>query len=474
MVSICSLFLYANIYAKDPVFTTKPAGMDNNKIDGYRGIWFGLGQKTEYGDKNSGGDGTYTSSHLPLAIYAKEVDKTFFVYGGTTSSDEKHLLSMIGYYDHKTKQVSQPTIVCDKITVDDPHDNPCLQIDQKGHLWVFVAGRARKRPGFKYKSVKPYDIEKFEQVTMEEMCYPQPWLIPDKGFLNLFAKYIGVRLLYYETSPDGYNWSEDRQLAAIIEPGAKKGGHYQVSDRNGNNVGTFFNRHPDGNVDKRTDLYYVQTSDMGKTWTTVNGTTLDIPIVQVENPARIMNYRDQGINVYLCDMNFDQQGHPVCLYVTSRGWESGPNNSPYQWKFTRWNGSVWKTSAVGDSDHNYDMGSLYLLDDKWLIVAPLINGPQLWAAGGELVFYESNDQGKTWGKTKQITCNSPRNHNYARRPVNAHDPFLYFWADGNSSKFSISKIYFGDSSGSIWQLPYTMKSKMAEPIKINNNLDIDK
>jgi hypothetical protein len=39
---------------------------------------------------------------------------------------------------------------------------------------------------------------------------------------------------------------------------------------------------------------------------------------------------------------------------------------------------------------------------------------------------------------------------------------------------SLVNLYFGDSSGNIWQLPYTMKSKMAKPVRIKNNLDIHK
>ncbi len=462
---LCGLILSMNIYSQDRVFEPKPAGMDNNKFNGYRGIWFELNEKYEYGDKYSGGCALKTANHMPLAIYAKEADKTFFVYGGTTNSNEKYLLCMIGYYDHKTKKVSQPTIVCDKMGVNDSHDNPVLQIDQKGFIWVFVNGRGRSRPGFKYRSLKPYDIEKFEQVRMEEMCYPQPWFIKDNGFLNLFTKYTGVRELYSETSSNGYNWSDDRKLVGIREPGDTLGGHYQMSARYDKTVGTFFNRHPNGIGNKRTDLYYMQTSDMGETWTSVDGTILDIPMVQVENPARVINYQEEGLNVYLCDINFDQQGHPVCLYVTSLGHEPGPKNSPYQWKVTRWNGSDWETSAVGDSDHNYDFGSLYILDDKWLIIAPLVNGPQLWAAGGELVVYESINQGKTWDEIKQITCNSPRNHTYVRRPfnhayvrrpVNAHSGFYGFWADGHARQLSKSRLYFSDMKGNVYKLPEKM------------------
>lgn len=120
--------------AQDELLTGK-------KIDGYKGIWFTLGQFSEYGDKYSGGLGTYTAKHIPLAIYAPEVRKTFFVYGGTKSKDEKYLLCMIGSYDHKTKKVSKPVVVHDKEGVDDPHDNPSLAIDDKGYVWVFVSGR---------------------------------------------------------------------------------------------------------------------------------------------------------------------------------------------------------------------------------------------------------------------------------------------------------------------------------------------
>ena len=49
------------------------------KTDGYRGIWyFNQPSDDEYRYKYSGGLGTYCAKHIPLAYYAKEVDKTFF------------------------------------------------------------------------------------------------------------------------------------------------------------------------------------------------------------------------------------------------------------------------------------------------------------------------------------------------------------------------------------------------------------
>jgi len=438
----------------------------NPAIDGYRGIWFELNQKYPYGDKYSGGLGTYTADHFPMAIHAEAVNKTFFVYGGTPSENERHLLCMIGCYDHARHRLQKPVVVCDKEGVNDPHDNPSLQIDDKGHLWVFVSGRGKIRQGFKYRSIKPYDISSFEKITSEEMTYPQPWYFKGKGFLHLFTKYTGVRELYFETSSDGINWSEDRKLAGIREGQDKQGGHYQISQQWGDKVGTFFNRHPNGDVDRRTDLYYLETVDMGQNWTTASGEVVTLPLTGSSTAVRVVNYSDQKLNVYLCDINFDAAGHPVCLYVTSRGHQPGPENAPYIWRVTRWTGKEWESAVVGTSDHNYDMGSLYILPEKWLIVAPLVNGPQLWGAGGEVAMVRSTDSGKTWTMTRQVTCNSPRNNSYVRRPQHARDPFMYYWADGNPHQFSISKLYFGDSSGQVYEMPYRFSGEWVKPIKI--------
>ena len=145
--------------------------------DGYKGIWFTLGQFSQYGDKYSGGLGTYTSSHIPIAVYVKQVNKTFFVYGGTTAANERHLLIMLSYFDHKKQTVPKPVIVYDKAGVDDPHDNASLAIDTGGYIWVFVSGRNTTRPGIIFKSLQPYSIEGFEKIKEGEMTYPQPWLI---------------------------------------------------------------------------------------------------------------------------------------------------------------------------------------------------------------------------------------------------------------------------------------------------------
>ncbi|SHE75154.1 BNR repeat-containing family member [Mariniphaga anaerophila] len=440
--------------------------LNNTKFDGYRAIWFELNQKYEYGDKYSGALGTYTAKHVPLAIYSAEADKTYFVYGGTTNENERYLLCMIGEYDHQTGMVSKPTVVFDKQGVNDPHDNPSLMIDDDGYIWVFISGRNVRRMGYKFRSSAPFSIEKFEQVTEEVMTYPQPWNT-SFGFFHFFTKYTGVRQLFYETSVDGVTWTEDRLLAAMPVNEGEKSGHYQTSAVfNRRKLGTFLNRHPQGNVDKRTDLYYLQTEDFGETWTNASGEILKMPLVTVENPARVTDYVSQGKNVYVKDMGFNDEGNPACLYIRSNGHEPGPGNAPYEWCVTRWIGAAWKTSVVTESDHNYDMGSIFIDGSKMSVVGPTEPGPQKWGVGGELAVWTSGDGGGKWKRARVLTQNSLASHSYVRRPVNFKAPFCFFWADGNSHEFSKSELYFGDFEGNVWKLPYHMKNDFEKPIKI--------
>jgi len=455
------------------------------RIPGYRGIWFTLGQffgpgengaayspdsttpLFPYGDKYSGGLGTYTAKHTPLAVYRPEVEKTFFVYGGTTTADQRHLLCMISYFDHRTNTVPQPVVVHDKEGVDDPHDNPSMAIDHAGHIWVFVSGRGQTRPGLIYRSVKPYCIDRFDLMREAEITYPQPHILDKDQQLLLFTKYTGMRELYWTTSRDGKSWAADQKLAAIKTPEDELAGHYQTSAHRGNKTGTFFNRHPNGLVDYRTDLYYLQTEDFGQTWTTVEGQPITPPVTKIEQPCRVIDYASEGLNVYVKDMGFDSAGHPVMLYLTSPGHQPGPPNDPRVYRIVRWDGQAWQRSEVGPADHNYDTGSLYLEGDVWSVIVPGATGPQPYQCGGEIVKYISRAQGATWVLEKQITKNSPRNHNYARRPIDATDPFYAFWADGDPTQQSPSHLYFCDSTGEkVFRLPYEMNQAAAEPERV--------
>jgi hypothetical protein len=158
----------------------------------------------------------------------------------------------------------------------------------------------------------------------------------------------------------------------------------------------------------------------------------------------------------------------VILFVVSRGFESGPENGPRTWTTARWTGSTWEIRPITTSGNNYDTGSLYIEDHgTWRVVAPTEQGPQPYNPGGEMAVWTSSDQGATWKKLAQLTTGSPLNHNFARRPVNAHDDFYAFWADGHGRQPSASSLYFCNKAGDVFRLPGRMTAEFAMPEKMN-------
>ncbi len=120
---------------------------------------------------------------------------------------------------------------------------------------------------------------------------------------------------------------------------------------------------------------------------------------------------------------------------------------------------------VTTSDNNYDHGSLYLeADGTWRIIAPTATGPQPYNPGGEMVMWISHDQGAHWKKLRQLTHDSPFNHTYARRPLNAQPEFYALWADGHARQPSASQLYFTDRDGThVWRLPAQIEGETAKP-----------
>ena len=457
--------------AKSSTKRAYSTSMDGQKIDGYRGIWFNLKQsRSGYGPKYSGGLGTYTMKHIPMAVYSKEVNRTYFVYGGAPAENEKYLLCMVGCYDHKTKKLQKPVVVYDKgvFNVDDPHDDPTIQLDKDGYIWVFVAGRGNKRAGIRYRSVKPYDISKFEYINESIMAYPQVHYHPEKGFALLFTRYDGKRKLFFQTSKDGVNWTPYQAIADIKDKSKndKRSGHYQFSNICGEKIMTCFNRHPNGQCDYRTNIYYIESKDWGKTWTTADGQEVKVPVTDWQDKCLVRDYQSVGKNCYIKDISYGSDGNPVILYLTSDNFYTGPKGGKREWFTIHWDGKEWVQNKITESTHCYDSGSIWIENDVWTVIAPTEPGPQYWGTGGEMVMWRSKDKGKSWEIVKQLTDNSPRNHSYARRPLYVNDDFYAFWADGNADRNSISYLYFCNAKGKVFRMPYNMKKEWEKPVRV--------
>ena len=298
-------------------------------------------------------------------------------------------------------------------------------------------------------------------MPMDNFSYMQAWHLPGRGFIAFVTRYKDPadRTLFFTTSEDGVAWSEWTRLAAIDK------GHYQISIHSLQKCCTALNYHPEPlGLNWRTNLYYLETVDFGRTWQNATGESVDIPLTTPQNNALIHDYGAEDLKVYLKDIRLDENDNPVILYVVSKGYESGPDNGPRVWTTASWTGSDWAITPVTESDSNYDTGSLYLEPGGvWRIIAPTESGPQPYNPGGEIAMWVSSDSGKSWKKQRDLTRNSPRNHTYARSPVNAHPDFYALWADGHARDASKSLLYFCNQSGDVYQLPEEMDSEAQRP-----------
>lgn len=422
----------------------------------FRGIWHGQPAFfPEYGPKYGGGLATYPYQTRPMAVYAEAVETTFFCWGGTTPESDPAerfwdfgpgaLLQMVAAYDHRTQSLSTPVCVFDKWCAD-PHDNPALQIDPDGFLWLFSPSHGPwTTRSFIHRSEYPYDIRHWRTVSDGPLfAYPQPWIDPEFGWMFLHTEYTAGRGLRIKHSPDGRHGSASRSLADFGE------GHYQVSwfDPQHRILATAFDMHPPGKgLDHRTNLYFLKSADGGKTWSTADGTPVSLPVSEPDHICRVHDYAAEGKVVYLRDLKFTRDGRPVILFVTSRGHEPGPANAPHRWHTAVWTPSGWTLRDAFLSDNNYDHGELWIDPHEWRIIAPTAPGPQPWNPGGEIELWRSTDEGASWERLRTLTRNSPFNHTFCRIPYNARPDFAAFWADGHARIPSESHLYMTNLEG---------------------------
>ena len=453
-----------------PRFDGIPHGFEllNAKADGFRGAWYcNQPSGDEYVYKYSGGLGLYCAGHVPMAVYSKEADKTFFCFGGT---DERNstLLQSVAYFDHRTGKLARPTVVFDKHT-SDAHDNAVIALDEKGYVYLFSSSHGTSRPSAIARSEKPYDISRFKVTWEGNFSYPQPFHFADRGFIFLQTRYRKgekrrIRTSSFSTSADAERWTEPVMLANFNE------GHYMRSWPFGSKkLGVAFDQHPKGKgLNWRTDVFYVETDDFGRTWKNAAGEALSIPLDRRDNPALALSYADKGRNVYIKGVKFDRQGRPVVLSIVSGGYRAGPVDGPRKWILAKWTGREWREIDTGiRSDNNYDFAELYVDGDRdWRIIGASETGPQPYNPGGEIAAWASHDAGETWRLEKKLTSGSVRNHNYPRQPIGVADGFYSFWADGDGRKPSVSRLYFCDKALNVYAMPLSFDGDFADPIPV--------
>jgi hypothetical protein len=451
--------------------------------EGFNGIWYSNGNtKDQYVHKYSGGLGTYPQQTAPIAIYKSRVNRTYFLYGGTHPS-ENALKNYISYYDHTSKRLASPRQLR-HVGGNDIHMNATLAIDNQGYLWVFANSHGDGGSGNLYKSPRPFEIDAFDEVLLPptvfgnakgsiKLSYTDPVYVPDHGLMLIWNQYHRNRSVWSATSPDGLTWDRSHSKQLVNVSDEKGRGSYQMARQNGTKVCVVTDFHP-GGLDHRSNLYYLESSDFGRSWRTVAGSSIDPPLKTATNPALIHDYHAERMMVYMKDLNFDEEGRPVILYLTvsdadGKGHLPGPERGERMLHTAQWNGSTWDIRNVFPTDHNYDHGELYIeQNDRWRIIGPYLDGPQKFGTGGEIGVWVSSDRGNSWKQVDQWTSDSEFNHTYARRPLNASPDFYAIWADGHAFQRSASRIYFATMDGHVFRMPTRLDAPSGEPELIHS------
>jgi hypothetical protein len=335
--------------------------------------------------------------------------------------------------------------------VDDCHDNPSLAILADGRLLVAVSGRNTKRPGALFRSLRPYDHSAFERIESPNFTYPQPWVLADGRLVMCLTRYTAGRELYVATADAAAEgWSEPRKLVGF-------GGHYALSAVHGSMLVVVCNWHPDGNVDRRTNLYALASPDAGQTWFSLGGERLEMPLAQPDNPALVRDFAAEDTAIYLKDLVLDADGRPWVLVVARRAGD--PQRS---WLLGRLDRGRWRWSEVTTSDHDYDTGCLWLEGGDAWVLGPSLPGAQPGTTGGDLALLRG--RGDHWRMVARITADPGRNHSYVRRPLHARPDFAAFWGAAHSEDFSPVQLHcFDAAEGKARAMPLDMPDRSAVP-----------
>ncbi|MBQ4811790.1 BNR-4 repeat-containing protein [Pseudoalteromonas luteoviolacea] len=391
------------------------------KVNHFNGDTFGLNQLfaadvngdgvNESVPKYSGNLSTYTTKHYPMAVKHSN-GLVYFTYSGPVKLDgtstyastagqgqtttptkfldprgkSRALGIYVAKYDPRTDKVSKPVLVHAKYT-DDPHDNAVVNIDDKGYVYVLIAGRGQSRGAFLYKSTTPGSIDAFSDITPDNydytsfdsrfgragIAYPKLfWVDSDGGYFRLiYTVYCstpdcGKRNVF--TAKLNVDGSKARLEEVVRVAGFK--GHYSIANAKGNDIVMAFNVHLNNSVDHRTNLYYMHSNDGGKTWKNAHNQSVVLPMLtsasldQVAVREYYHNGQTIGRRIYVKDINFSGTGNskkPMILYVGvvgNNGYIPSTTADHYLAK-AFYDGSNWSQARISnDVDNNYSSGAL--------------------------------------------------------------------------------------------------------------------
>ncbi len=390
------------------------------------GVWHRSGAKTRLSPMAKtvygGGHATYCSWTRPMAIYAPEVDKTFFVFGNAENAPT------ISAYDHGRKTL-EPAVTVGATIDTDAHRNPHLLVDAEGFLYVFYGSHCS--PTYLARSQRPFDLRAWESLgaVAENSSYPQPWQLR-QGEIAVFYRSGGTHDAgesCIRTSDGGRTWSAP-QLIATSPP---KNGLYAVTVAASGvyprkiHMAWSATR---GDWWQRYHLFHAASDDGGLTWHRSDGRSYELPIAESE-AEMVFRSEVPDHGVWLQDAQLDAAGRLYVLFVDGQ-------TLSYDccWRVATLADGQWSIRPITGCDHMYDHGALVVLGENDLRAYLPSVAVQPWEDGGQIVEWQSVDRGATWKSLRQVTRSGKYSHNHVKTVFQQrHDDFRVFWSYGDSN-----------------------------------------
>lgn len=316
--------------------------------------------------KYSGALSTYTAKHIPVAVNGLGVD--YYTFSDNSYGDLKIYVA---------DSLGNKTLIRTIYGVDDPHDNAVVNY-WDGYIWVVAAARGTIRLGYSYRSKYKNDISEFIQVGSGYWAYPHLW---ENVLLYTGYTETNIRELYARTS------NCDQKLVS--------GGHYNMSIDDAGTIHMIYNWHENGNLDTRTNLYYMKSDD-GCVWTDKNNNILTLPLSEFDNQTLI--HETPGKYTYLKDIEVINGELNILVVVSDSFYPD--EGSRYLHNFT-----LDTDTVITEVGHNYNTGSFmdgYILTPTFGVFG---------YAGGDVEVFN-------YDSTHQLKANFSYMYNYCRKVIN--------------------------------------------------------
>lgn len=406
-----------------------------------RGVWYACGYRVctlpGHDYVYSGPMATYCAWHRPMAVYAPDTNRTYWVYGNADNAPT------ITSYDHATRQFAYP-VVLGSNPDGDAHRNPTLALDEQGYLYVFYGSHGH--PTHCLRSRRPYDFTAWD--TMSDLpeprtTYPQPWLVSPGEIMVSYRQAPGWNCT--TTTDGGRTWAPPTNVvnfgcpdeaagcaecsiyavSVAASQGYPRAVHLAWSRLGGGTPEEIATKHLWA---RRYNVYYAWTGDGGRTWRRSDGSEYDLPITE-DAAEKVYGCGQRG--VWLKDIQLDAAGRPLILFL-----DAEPATYESQWLVARPRVDGWTTSWLATSDHMYDDGGLVYLSEADIRVYGPTTDVQPHEDGGEIEEWQTGDGGATWRNTGHVTAGSRYSHNNVKVVFgHEHGPgdLRVVWSYGDSN-----------------------------------------